>query len=186
MATLDPFATLGLPRQFALDMKGLRDRHLDLSRALHPDRYASSPSAERRLSLSRAIEVNEAFRTLRDPIARAEALLQLEGLGAEIGETREPKASGDFLMQVLESREQLEEARASKSKEAVQAVLHDARAQFAAVEEELARMLDEALSATEVDRHDRLKRAIPLLGKLRYASRFMQDAIAAEDQLSGF
>jgi molecular chaperone HscB len=75
-------------RRFDLDVAALDARRKELSRALHPDRFASSPAAERRMALGRAIEVNEAFRALRDPIRRAEALAR--SLELPVGETSEP------------------------------------------------------------------------------------------------
>jgi len=54
----DPFQTLGVPARFDLDAEELAQRHRDLSRALHPDKFAGAGAQERRLSLSRAIEVH--------------------------------------------------------------------------------------------------------------------------------
>jgi molecular chaperone HscB len=178
---MDPFVTLGLPRRFALDVKQAENRHLDLSRTLHPDRYVKSPSAERRMALSRAIEVNEAWRTIRDPIHRAEAVLRLEGLGNEIGQTREPKPDAAFLMEVLETRERLEEARAEKNRASVHAILAEAKKQHAEAMRALGDAIDAGLGDTA-----KLRAAIPLLGRLRYAARFLDEAIAADDELSGF
>ena len=55
----DPFAALGIEPSFDLDLKKLEERHRDLAKALHPDRFSSTPASERRLSLNKAIEVNE-------------------------------------------------------------------------------------------------------------------------------
>src|SRR6185503_15334256 len=117
--TSDPFEILGMEPRFDLDLRALEQRHRDLSRALHPDRYAGAPSAERRLALSRAIEVNDAWRMLRDPIRRAEAILRRGGV--EIGETLEPKPSPDLLMEMMESREALSDAARKKDLAAVTA-----------------------------------------------------------------
>jgi len=59
---MDPFATLGVEPRFDLDLGEVARRHRELSRALHPDKYTGAPAAERRLALSRAIEVKDAFR----------------------------------------------------------------------------------------------------------------------------
>ena len=109
---MDPFVVLGAPRRFDLDLAMLEKTHRELSRALHPDRFAQSSASERRAALEKAANVNEAWRMLRDPIRRAEALFRLAG--APVGETNEPKASPAFLMEMMEDREALAEARAAK------------------------------------------------------------------------
>ncbi len=169
---MDPFAVLGLPRRFTLDMKQAEARHLELSKTLHPDRYAAAAPNERRMALSRAVEVNEAWRALRDPIKRAEAILTLAG--KQVGETREPKPAPAFLMEVMEAREELDEAKGNA--EHVERVVSRARAQFAAAEGELGAAIDRGA----------FDDAIPLLGRLRYAARFLDEARLAEDHLAGF
>src|SRR5262245_30540129 len=108
----DPFETLGIAARFDLDLKAVELRHRELSKALHPDRYAGAPAAERRLGLGKAIEVNEAWRVVRDPVKRAEALLRRAGVA--VGETNEPKPSAELLMEMMESREALGDAARSK------------------------------------------------------------------------
>jgi Fe-S protein assembly co-chaperone HscB len=104
----DPFDTLGLRPDFDLDLEAAGRRHLELSKALHPDRFTQSPKAERRQALGRAIEVNEAWRLLRDPVRRAEALLARLGLSVE--ENQEPRPDPGLLMEMMELREALSEA----------------------------------------------------------------------------
>ena len=108
----DPFETLGVEPRFDLDLGAVEQRHRDLSRALHPDRYAGAPAAERRLSLGRAIDVNEAFRVLKDPVRRAEALLRRAGV--PVGEISEPRPPPDLLMEMMEAREDLSGAARAK------------------------------------------------------------------------
>ncbi len=182
----DPFERLGIPRRFAIDRREAEEKHLALSRALHPDKQVGASPPERRAALSLAIEVNEAWRVVRDPIKRAEAILQLSGLEGEVGETREPKPSGGFLMEVMESREALEEARASKERAAVEAVVVSAKKQREDVEGELASRLDAALALPEVERLPALRATIPLLGRLRYAARLLSEANTARDEIDGF
>ena len=102
----DPFATFGLTPAFELDLNELEQRHRELSRALHPDRYAGRGASERRQALGKAIEVNEAWRRLKNPVKRAEALL--ERLGLAVSEEQEPKPAPEFLMDVMERREELD------------------------------------------------------------------------------
>src|SRR5688572_16078784 len=108
-ASMDPFATLGLPRRFEIDPAELEQRYRDLQRTTHPDRHSHEPAATRRVALGRAVEVNEAYRVLRDDIARAAALLRLAGQPTSEHERADP----ELLMEVMELREGLAEARAA-------------------------------------------------------------------------
>ncbi len=169
----DPFDTLGLAPVFELDMPTLERRHRELSRALHPDRYSGRPSGERQQALGRAIEVNEAFRKLRDPIARAEALLVRHG--RPIAETGGAPAAPALLMEVLERREALGDARRARE-------LGKVRALTRAVRDREQRVLAEMAKAF-VQLPPDFARIEPLLGELRYHQRFLEEALAVEDEL---
>jgi molecular chaperone HscB len=170
----DPFELLGLEPRFDLDLGELERRHRELSKALHPDRHASAPAAERRMALSRAIEVNEAMRALRDPIRRAEALAR--GLGLPVGETSEPKPSPALLMDMMEAREELSDAGRKKDVGAL-AKLGDAmRRREAGVLERLGG----AFTAGQSD-PTKLDGVLPLLGELRYVRRFLEEVSALEE-----
>lgn len=103
------FELFGLPESFDLDVPDLAERYRDLARRFHPDRFAQSPPAERRLSLEMTATLNEALQTLRDPLARARYLLGLRGV--DTGEETDTKMSAGFLMIQMELREQLAGAR---------------------------------------------------------------------------
>jgi molecular chaperone HscB len=112
---VDPFLTLGLARRYDLDEAELERRYRDLQRTLHPDRHIQAAPAERRMKLQKAVEVNEAYRTLRDAQRRAEALLAaLSGeAGVPVVDPSE-KADPELLMEMMELRESLSEAKASR------------------------------------------------------------------------
>jgi len=78
----DYFSFLGLPRKLSIDAAELEQRFRTLSRSFHPDYFYNATTAERRASLERSSYLNDAYRTLRQPISRVEYLLQLEGLPA--------------------------------------------------------------------------------------------------------
>lgn len=188
----DPFETLGIEPRFDLDLKAVEARHRELSKALHPDRYARAPAAERRMALSRAIEVNEAWRAVRDPIKRAEALFRR--LGVPSGETSEPNPSTDLLMEMMEAREELSEAARAKNMEAV----HNLSLKMSLREREVLAALGrgfgeltlglrvaqarpapqapDAGSSTEAAR-----KLIHYLGELRYLRRFLDEVAAIEE-----
>jgi molecular chaperone HscB len=169
----DPFETLGLAPVFELDLATLERRHRELSRALHPDRHAGRPSGERKQALGRAIEVNEAFRTLRDPVSRALVLLARHGRA--VTEASGPPAAPALLMEVMERREALSEARRARD-------LVKVRALTRSVREREQRVLSEMAKAF-VQLPPDFARIEPLLGELRYHHRFLEEAMAVEDDL---
>jgi len=173
----DPFDTLGIEPRFDLDLAALELRHRELSKALHPDRYAGAPAAERRLSLSRAIDVNEAFRTVKDPIRRAEALLRRAG--AAVGETGEPRPEPALLMEMMEVREELAEAGHAKDLARVGGLGEAMRGREAAA----LRRLGAALDAVARD-PQKVAEALPALGELRYIRRFLDEVNAIEEELA--
>jgi len=171
--TASPFEVLGVPVLFALDESELEKRHRDLSKALHPDRYAGRPSSERREALSRAISINEAFRKLRDPISRAEALLVQ--LGREVTETNQPAPPPALLMQVMEQREALLLARRAGDRAVVESIAAHASGRA----EEAGERMADAFSEDPIP----VEQVLQLLGELRYLRRLKQEAGAALDEL---
>jgi molecular chaperone HscB len=174
---IDPFALLGLERTFTQDLRAVEKTHRELSRALHPDRYMSSGASERRDALTKAVEVNEAWRVVRDPIRRAEALFTLAGVA--VGDPHEPKPAPALLMDMMEQREALAEARAKKDLAGVEVLVNDMTARQEQVESALAAALDHATG----DR-DALAPLVAKLGELRYYRRFLEEAAAIVDDLA--
>jgi molecular chaperone HscB len=168
---LDPFVILGIPPSFDVDLAALEQRHRDLSRALHPDRYLGAGPSERRDALTRAMEVNEAWRIVRDPISRAEALLRLAG--AAPSEGREPAQDPDFLMEMMEQREALSDAVQAKDRSAVTALGATIRARSKEVETALLRGFARGEHANCAGK----------LGELRFYRRFLDEVSAVEDDL---
>jgi molecular chaperone HscB len=103
------FDLFGLPMSYIVDGNALSERYRELQRVVHPDRFANATEQERRLSVQSAALVNEAFETLKDPIARASYLLLLHGI--EMDTLNESTQDMSFLMQQMELREELEEIR---------------------------------------------------------------------------
>ncbi len=129
----DYFALFGLPRQLTLDGKLLEKQFYRLSRKLHPDLYAQASEEKRQWSLEKSSMLNDAYRTLRDPIARTEYLLEIEGIRLDeqsrdatdaaraTGAAKQQIVPPDMLEEVFELNMQLEEARqaaASSSQDA--------------------------------------------------------------------
>jgi len=173
---MDPFAILGIPARYTVDLAETEKRYRDLSRTLHPDKFVGRPASERRMALSRAIEVNEAWRTLKDPVKRAEALMRRAGV--DIGETKEAAANPALLMEMMEQREALSDARASKDRAALERLVADMRQREQMVIARLAECLDSPDCTLE-----NAKARVPVLGELRYVRRFLEEASAAEDEM---
>lgn len=101
------FALFDLPVGFDLDTQLLASRYRELQRVAHPDRHAQGSAQERRLAVQRAGHINDAFATLKDPLARARYLLGLHGVTSAPGQ--EASTDPAFLMEQLELREALAE-----------------------------------------------------------------------------
>jgi molecular chaperone HscB len=109
----DYFALFEMPRKLWIEMNALEQKFLQLSWKLHPDNFVNAAETERELSLKRSSELNDAYRTLRDPVARVEYLLGLENMRKE-GEHKQ-KAPPELLEEVFELNESLDELREAKS-----------------------------------------------------------------------
>ena len=178
----DPFAILGLEPRFDLDLAAAEIRHRELSRTLHPDRHAGKPAAERRQALSLAIEVNDALRVLKDPVRRAEALLERSGVRlAEEG--KEPPAAPEFLMDVLELREELSAAQRSADMTKVESVAKQVEVRQSSLERELGQAFAGLIAAPRPPPAD-AERIGRKLGELRYFRRLLAEAHAIEDEIA--
>lgn len=151
-AVHDYFVVFGLPRKLAIDTAILERSFYKLSRRLHPDVYARASAEEQQWSLDQTSLLNDAYRTLKNPVARTEYLLKLEGKpiaseeqSAQGDKPKDSRVPADMLEEVFELNMQLEEMRMnSKMGEddpSLRGDLEKARTQFegqlAALDEEL-------------------------------------------------
>jgi molecular chaperone HscB len=107
----DYFSFLGLPRRLHIDPHELERNFRELSRKFHPDYFYNATPAERLASLERSSYLNDAYRTLRNPVARAEHLLAIEGLPPAKSEEGGPKVPPALLEEVFALNEELDEIR---------------------------------------------------------------------------
>jgi molecular chaperone HscB len=107
----DFFSFFGLPRRLKVETADLEQRFRSLSRQFHPDYFYNAEPAERRASLERSSYLNDAYRTLRQPISRIEYLLQLEGLAARGPEEAAKQVPPALLEEVFALNEELDEVR---------------------------------------------------------------------------
>ena len=184
----DYFQVFGLERKLGLDTATLEKEFHRLSRRLHPDRFARATHEEQQWSLANTALLNDAYRTLRDPLQRTEYLLKLEGL--EIGEehagkgksaNRQPPA--DLLEEVFELNMQLEEMRMNQkmgeNDPSLQADLASARTRFegllAAVDAYLAAQGSEWDQGDAAARDKAAKTMAALLDRRRYLRNLVRD-----------
>jgi molecular chaperone HscB len=106
------FELFGLAPAYALEAEALEKRYRDIQAEVHPDRFAHAGDAERRASLQWTTRVNEAYRTLRDPVQRGRHFLELHGV--DVAFETNTQMPTDFLMRQLELREELEAATGKK------------------------------------------------------------------------
>src|SRR5579875_1421298 len=158
MTQMTYFSLFSLPRHLNIDLAALEKAFYAQSRRLHPDRFAARPAAEQADALARSSALNDAYRTLRDPIARTEYLLGLEGVQLEeqsrqatdaaraAGGEKKQIAPPDLLEEAFELNMQLEEMRfnraAGEKDDAIEQELQSARTRFTGMLDSLREQLE--------------------------------------------
>ena len=166
--TSNHFELFGLAPAFALDLARLDAAYRDIQAQVHPDRFTQAGDAERRASMQMATRVNEAYRTLKSPVLRAKYLLELHGVDVDF-ETNTAMPP-EFLMEQMDLRERLEEARDVKALDALQARLSEDK-------KGLERKIKEQLEG------QKFVEAKGLVRKLQFLERFGEDIDAAHEAL---
>lgn len=188
----DFYSVFGLAPRLNLDLASLEKEFHRLSRRLHPDRFARAGGNEKEWSLSGTALLNDAYRTLKDPITRTEYLLKL--YGAEIGEEHSGRSRrdgemgasrvpADLLGEVFDLNMQLEEMRMAQKMggddPAVKQSLNEAKIKFdglrEAVDRDLRAQWDAWDNGDEAARHTAQKAMVALLDRRRYLSNLVRD-----------
>lgn len=133
------FELFNLPLQFAVDAQALDSAYRDVQNRVHPDKYVNATDAEKRVAMQWATRANEAYQTLKHPQKRAQYMCELHGVDLQTeSNTAMPMA---FLMQQMEWREELGDARAAKDVDALEALdqqlRRERKAQLAAIEQQI-------------------------------------------------
>jgi molecular chaperone HscB len=172
----DYFRVLGVAPTFAVDEAALEQRYKELTKLLHPDRFARADPQARRASLERSVQLNEAWRCLRDPVRRAEYLLSLHGIdiGEMAGAGRQPADHRTLpvppvlLMEVLELREALVAAHAARD-------VHETEALIAKVRGRLEQVMRDVANGFAAAAPEHSAIAARLVA-VRYYRRFLDEA----------
>lgn len=136
----DFFALFGLKRAYRIDAARLDQAYHELQGQVHPDRHAHLPETEKRLSMQWATQVNEAYRTLKKPLLRANYLLRLAGTDTDHeSNTAMPP---EFLMEQMEWREAVAEAREAGDHHELEKLMQRLEKHAGAIREEIEVSLD--------------------------------------------
>ena len=199
MSTPDFFTFFDLPRKLTLDVVALEKTFYAMSRRLHPDRFASKPAEEQEAAMAESSRLNDAYRTLKDPIRRTQYLLTLEGIELEeqsksatdaarvSGEQKKQIVPPELLEEVFELNMQLQEMRAARqmgedepelrrdlmtAKDAFDAKMVETQTEL----EELWGAWDSALNAEDESAKRRATEAmVTLLNKRNYLRNLVRD-----------
>jgi molecular chaperone HscB len=140
--TADFFSLFDMPRAFRLNLSELDSRFREVQAQVHPDRFAHAGEAERRLSMQWATKANEAYQTLKKPLERAKYLLHLAG--HDIQAENNTAMPADFLMEQMEWREAVMEAREGRDHHELEHLHNRLRGDINGRYDELAALLDDA------------------------------------------
>jgi molecular chaperone HscB len=138
--TRNYFDLFGLPQRFRFDPALLEQAYRRLQSEIHPDRFAAGTDQEKRMALQSSARVNEAYRALRNPVERAQYLLELHGIDA-IRET-DTQLPLEFLERQLERRENAAEAFAARDERALSAIVREVADEASVLEARLAQTFD--------------------------------------------
>ena len=167
------FELFNLPQQFAVDAGALDSAYRDVQSRVHPDKFVSATDAEKRVAMQWATRANEAYQTLKNPQKRAQYLCELNGVDLQTeSNTAMPMA---FLMQQMEWREELGDARAAKDSDALESLddqLRKARKQQLA-------QIEQQIGAGDFHAAAQGVRALMFLEKFGEEVRFAFEAIEA-------
>ena len=136
----DYFALFGLAPAFDIDVERLEQAYLEIQGRVHPDRFAHLPDSAKRMSMQWATYANEAFRTLKNPLTRGHYLLELRGVDPAFDTNT--AMSAEFLLEQMEWREALGEAKDAADEDVLEELARRIRSSSKALVDELGRQLD--------------------------------------------
>lgn len=169
------FELFSLSPSYDVDTAVLAERYRDLQRAVHPDKFANASEQDKRLSVQKTAQINDAFQTLKNPIQRAEHLLALKGV--ELSHESTTLKDTQFLMQQMEWRESLEDIADSDDPDAEVEALYDSFDTFAKqITAALKVLLVSDLEADHLQAADQIR-------KLKFMAKLQDELARVEDAL---
>jgi len=190
--TADHFEAFGLPRKLNVDVAALQKEFYRRSREHHPDNFASASPEQQAWSTEQTSRLNDAFRTLKDPIARTRHLLELEGVQLEeqssaathaaraSGEAKKQVVPPELLEEVFELNMQLQELRMGEDDPQVVSDLRAAQQKFEAMLDGIGAELQQLWNAwdsaqTDTDRAEARDQMVALLNRRNYVRNLVRD-----------
>ena len=165
------FDLFQLPARFDVDMAALDAAYREIQGRVHPDRFVNALDADKRVAMQWATRANDAYQTLKNPQKRAQYLCELNGVDLQTeSNTAMPMA---FLMQQMEWREALGEARAAKDADALDALDKDVRMERSALLAQVGKQLD----AGDFDAAAQGVRSLMILDKIGGEVQYAYEAI---------
>jgi molecular chaperone HscB len=134
------FEFFAIQQQFDVDLNALESNYRAIQSASHPDRFVTCTSAEKLQSMQTATLANEAYLTLKNPANRAKYLLQTQGIDAI--DEKNTQMPADFLMQQMEWREAMEDAKAAKNIGDLEQLLAEMQQEAKTLQTDLAQLFD--------------------------------------------
>ncbi len=165
---MNHFELFGLPIQFELDGSLLSSQFRELQRRFHPDNFATASERDRLMAMQQAAQINDAYQVLKDPIARAEYILILNG--CDIRGEQQTLQDEAFLMQQMELREELQEI-------TTEAVLFD-------FDNKVSKMYHNHIQRIQKELHDALwDKATDSVRKLKFIAKLKSEIERIEELL---
>lgn len=169
------FSLFELPVSFQIDLDLLHSRYQELQKAVHPDHHATGSEGEKLLAVQKASEINDAYETLKQPLARAEYMVAEHGF--DVRHEQATIRDGMFLMQQMELREELEEIESADDAETALDDFYD----------DVKRLITEYTDQfTVLFASEDFEGAANSVRKLRFIYKLKEEAQQLEDKLLDF
>ncbi len=163
------FELFGIEQRFAQDKTVLDARWKDLQREAHPDKFAAQGAAAQRIAMQWSVRINEAYQRLKDPLKRAAYLCELQGV--LVNAENNTAMPGAFLMQQMEWREALDDA---KSAEDLEKISRQCRQAVRDMLQKIEQLIDTQQAFTE---------AVAQVRAMMFIEKFSEDVNKRLDQL---
>jgi len=175
------FSLLGLPVSFVIDKNKLTSNYHDIQKSIHPDNFANATDLERRLSVQKAAQINDALQTLKNPLQRSIYLLSLYDI--ELGENNN-SVDPAFLMEQMELRENLSCVSDKTDPFAeLDIILDDVKSRIKQINSDLETLFQQLLLNEQKD-DELLKKASAQVLKIQFLNRLQEECLNKEDDLA--